>query len=133
MMQPPAAVAAAAALLALGGCAGREAPANADCAPPAPAHVRLCDDVFAPRTAAASPSKPVEWTNAGTHHHTVTVERRGSTTPGDTLTDSGDLAPGATYSFAFPAAGTYDVFCRYHSQGGQAVFAAGMVMRVVVG
>lgn len=62
----------------------------------------------------------------------MTVQKAGSTTPDDTLEDSGDLAPGASFSFAFPSPGTYDVYCRYHSQGGQAVFTGGMVMQVTV-
>jgi plastocyanin len=52
----------------------------------------------------------VRWTSHGRHVHTVTAE--------DVRWDSGDLGPGASYSYTFNQPGTYDYFCRYHSEKG---------------
>jgi plastocyanin len=51
----------------------------------------------------------VTWTNDDTVAHTVT------SVSGNGTVSSGNLAPGATYTFTFPSPGTYDYYCEYHS------------------
>lgn len=46
------------------------------------------------------------WTNTGQANHTVTANNGGF--------DSGNLAPGATFSFTFTKPGTYGYHCTYH-------------------
>jgi plastocyanin len=55
----------------------------------------------------------VTWTNNDNVHHTVTPsdEPAGGVWSGG----SGDLAPGASYSFTFTVPGTYAYQCSYHS------------------
>ncbi len=48
----------------------------------------------------------VRWVNNGSVAHTVTADRGAF--------NSGQLAPGATFSFAFAAAGTFDYHCENH-------------------
>ena len=49
----------------------------------------------------------VTWTNNDATAHTVTAD--------DNSFDSGNIAPGATFSHTFSAAGTYPYHCTYHS------------------
>lgn len=51
----------------------------------------------------------VTWTNNDSVHHTVV------SLSGNGSLSSGDMAPGATYSYTFNAPGTYDYHCIYHS------------------
>jgi plastocyanin len=51
----------------------------------------------------------VTWTNNDSAHHTVT------SVSGNGSIGSGDLAPGATYSYTFTTPGTYQYHCMYHS------------------
>jgi plastocyanin len=48
----------------------------------------------------------VEWTNDDSQSHTVTAN--------DGTFDSGNLAPGATYTYTFPSPGVYTYHCFYH-------------------
>ncbi len=48
----------------------------------------------------------VRWVNNGSVAHTVTADRGAF--------NSGQLAPGDTFSFAFAAAGTFDYHCENH-------------------
>lgn len=48
----------------------------------------------------------VTWTNNDAATHTVTAD--------DNSFNSGDIAPGATYSRTFTTAGTYNYHCIYH-------------------
>jgi plastocyanin len=48
----------------------------------------------------------VTWTNNDSAHHTVTAT--------DNSFDSTDMAPGATFSYTFKTAGTYNYVCSYH-------------------
>lgn len=76
-------------------------------APPATAAaVAAADDRFDPPTLTVQPGTTVKWTNAGKHPHTVTV--RGG------KFDSGDVAPGGTYSVTFQTPGTYRYYCKHH-------------------
>ncbi|MCA1644117.1 MAG: PQQ-dependent dehydrogenase, methanol/ethanol family [Chloroflexi bacterium] len=52
------------------------------------------------------PGTTITWTNTGDLTHTVTSD--------DIVFDSGDLAPGQTFSFTFDQPGTYWYFCRPH-------------------
>ncbi|MCC6313143.1 MAG: cupredoxin domain-containing protein, partial [Thermomicrobiales bacterium] len=47
------------------------------------------------------------WTNDDTAPHTATAKGK--------VFDSGNLDPGASYSFAFTQPGTYDYVCSYHA------------------
>ncbi len=88
------------------------------------------DNVFVPQTYETTVGTTVKWRNTGQGHHTVTVQKPGGAN-GEWLVDSGDMAPGATFSYPFPAGATYDVFCRYHSQGANGVFPENeMTMKV---
>jgi plastocyanin len=78
--------------------------------------VTLYDNRFEPQTINVQPGTTVRWTNAGTHDHTVTA-RNGSW-------DSGDIAPGATYSATFQRPGTYSYYCRHH-EGMQGMIVVG--------
>lgn len=55
----------------------------------------------------------VTWTNKSSMDHTVTSGSRGGDDEGD-LFDSGTIAPGGTFTFTFPDAGTYAYFCKLH-------------------
>ena len=68
--------------------------------------VAAADNRFDPPTLTVQPGTTVKWTNNGTHPHTVT-DRGGKF-------DSGDIAPGGTYSVTFQTAGTYRYYCKHH-------------------
>ena len=78
--------------------------------------VAIQDNAFQPPTISVQPGSTVRWTNNGSHNHTVTAQ--------DNSWDSGDIAPGATYSATFQRPGTYAYYCRHH---------AGMQGTIVVG
>jgi plastocyanin len=64
------------------------------------------DNMFEPPTLNVRPGTTVRWTNNGQHPHTVT-DRGGKF-------DSGDIAPGASYTVTFQSAGTYRFYCKHH-------------------
>ncbi|GAC1611159.1 MAG: hypothetical protein NVS3B26_22180 [Mycobacteriales bacterium] len=65
--------------------------------------------MFSPSRLAIGIGDTVLVRNADSDHHTFT----------DSPTfDSGDVAPGASYSYRFTAAGTYTFVCSYHSSAG---------------
>lgn len=51
------------------------------------------------------------WTNNDTVPHTVTFT---NWPPGSLAIDSGELAPGATFTYTFTVVGTYRYHCSYH-------------------
>jgi plastocyanin len=54
----------------------------------------------------------VTWTNNDSSHHTVTS----STVPtGAKSFNSGDIAPGGTFTYTFTVPGTYQYGCTYHT------------------
>lgn len=62
---------------------------------------------FQPGTTTVAAGSTVQWTNRDDATHTVTgVDAAGF--------DSGNLAPGKTYSMTFPTAGTYRYMCSIH-------------------
>jgi len=76
-------------------------------APPTSAtSVGAKDDSFDPATLNVQVGTTVRWTNNGKHPHTVTSN--------DGKWDSGDLAPGASYTVTFMTAGTYRYHCTHH-------------------
>jgi plastocyanin len=74
--------------------------------PGASATVNASDDAFEPKTLTIRPGTVVTWTNRGQHPHTVTFP--------DVNRDSGEVAPGGTFTAVFPYAGTYNYHCRLH-------------------
>jgi plastocyanin len=82
------------------------APAQPGTTPPQSSHtVSAQDDVFEPKTLTIQPGATVTWVNRGQHAHTVTF---------DVGRDSGDIAPGGSFSATFPHAGTYQYHCHHH-------------------
>ena len=84
-------------------------PAPMPAAPSTPttdAAIRAADNRFDPPTLNVQPGTTVRWTNSGTHAHTVTDR--------DGKFDSGDIAPGGTYSVTFQTPGTYRYYCKHH-------------------
>jgi plastocyanin len=79
------------------------------CAAPAAAsqQVSVQFAAFSPTAVDALPGEAVEWSNASPRTHTVT----------GSAFDSGDLAPGATFSWtAAPVTGVYAYHCTIHPQ-----------------
>jgi plastocyanin len=68
--------------------------------------VSAADNRFDPPTLTVQPGTTIRWTNTGKHPHTVTDQ-------GGKF-DSGDIAPGATYSVTFQTPGTYRYYCKHH-------------------
>lgn len=111
-------------LALVSGCAAPETSRGSD------GTVQARDDVFVPAALSGAAATPVEWENVGRNFHTVTVQKPGA--PPRTYLFDQEIQPRQTATFSFPEAGTYDVFCRYHSQGAAGDFASGMVMKVTV-
>ena len=65
-----------------------------------------------PATLAVAKGTKVTWTNKDSTAHTVTSGTRPNK---DGKFDSGQLAGGATFSFTFTDAGTFNYFCQNHS------------------
>jgi plastocyanin len=74
--------------------------------------VAMKDISFQPRQITVKVGTTVTWTNEDPTSHTVTSGTRGNPSG---LFDSGDVAPGATFSFTFTQPGTYDYYCKIHS------------------
>jgi plastocyanin len=64
------------------------------------------DNSFDPPTLNVRPGTTVRWTNSGRNPHTVTDR--------DGKFDSGDIAPGASYTYTFQTPGTYRYYCKHH-------------------
>lgn len=84
------------------------------------------DDFFTPNGIEIDPGTTVTWKNAGNVVHNVmplsdTADFGGATRFG---VQTSAFGPGATYSYTFPKAGTYNYSCSIHT---------GMIGRVVVG
>lgn len=62
--------------------------------------------IFTPETITVNVGDTVTWSNTTQAPHTSTSD--------DGVWDSGNIAPGETYSFTFEEAGTYGYFCAYH-------------------
>ena len=68
--------------------------------------VSIANFAFSPASITVKVGDSVTWTNNDSTTHTVTAD--------DNSFSSGDLAPGATFSFTFPKAGTYAYHCSIH-------------------
>ncbi len=64
----------------------------------------------------------VRWTNNDTVPHTVTFTSTPAAVP---AIGSGNLAPGATFTYTFTVAGTYQYHCTYHPWMNGTVFLVG--------
>jgi plastocyanin len=71
--------------------------------PTTTAMVAAFDNYFEPKTINVQPGTTVRWVNRGRHAHTVTAD------------DSGDIAPGASYTATFQRPGTHYYYCRHHT------------------
>jgi plastocyanin len=67
----------------------------------------IANFAFSPATITAKVGDTVTWTNNDTTAHTATVGAQSGC-------DTGTIAPGATGSIQFTAAGTYDYMCKIH-------------------
>ena len=77
-----------------------------------PNTVIIMDNSFSPQTLAVVVGRLVVWKNEGNNSHTVTSGTPTSN-PGS-IFDSGILAPGGGFTFAFSQAGQYSYFCKIH-------------------
>jgi plastocyanin len=68
--------------------------------------VTLSDNSFQPRTITVPAGGTVQWTNRGSHAHTVASN--------DGRWGSGKLDPGAVYRQTFARPGTYPYYCKLH-------------------
>jgi plastocyanin len=87
------------------------APAQQATQPAATAQVAMKDISFQPKQITVAVGTTVVWTNEDPTSHTVTSGTRGNPSG---LFDSGDVAPGQTFSFTFNEPGTYDYYCKIH-------------------
>ncbi len=71
------------------------------------ATIEIKDFLFDPPAVLIKAGQSVTWTNEGPSTHTVTAD--------DGSFDSGDLAPGQTFSHTFAKAGAYSYHCNHHS------------------
>ena len=67
--------------------------------------VLITSSAFDPATVTVTQGTTIEWENQDTVTHTVTSQAE--------LWDSGDIAPGATYSRTFDIVGMFSYFCMY--------------------
>jgi plastocyanin len=72
------------------------------------ADVAIVDVAYQPGSIKIQAGDTVTWTNTGTTPHTVTAD--------DGSVDSGSLAPRASFSHTFPAAGLFTYHCAIHPQ-----------------
>ena len=70
--------------------------------------VTIKDIAFNPQALQAKVGDTITWTNQDGIAHTVTLD--------DKSVDSGNVAPGATFSHAFTKAGSYPYHCEIHKQ-----------------
>jgi manganese oxidase len=73
---------------------------------PSPVIVVIKDFAFSPDTLTVSVGSSVTWRNNDSVAHTVTANGKSF--------DSGNLAGGKTFTYAFTKPGTYDYVCSYH-------------------
>jgi plastocyanin len=80
--------------------------------PQSGAQVVLSNTSFQPAQITVPAGTTVTWINRDPVAHTVTAGTRGNPSG---LFDSGQIAPGGTFSFTFDQAGTYNYFCAVHN------------------
>ncbi|MDF3040804.1 MAG: hypothetical protein K0Q71_3510 [Thermomicrobiales bacterium] len=96
----------AGALMALGVVALLLGPGVRDAAAQGWASVAIVDYAFDPVLTGVAVGDTITWTNYGAEHHTVTAD--------DSSFNSGNLAPGESFSQTFAATGSYTYRCRIH-------------------
>lgn len=67
---------------------------------------------FVPETIVVQTGDTVTWTNEDSAPHTVTAGARDEPSG---MFDSGQIAPGQTFTFSFEEPGSFDYFCSFHS------------------
>ena len=70
--------------------------------------VSIQNSAFSPADVTVMVSGSILWTNSDNMVHTVTAD--------DGSFDSGDLQPGATFSFTFNTVGPHPYHCKYHAE-----------------
>ena len=70
--------------------------------------VTIKDIAFNPQALQAKVGDTITWTNQDSIAHTVTLD--------DKSVDSGNVAPGTTFTHAFTKAGSYPYHCEIHKQ-----------------
>ena len=93
-------------------------PVNAPAAAGTTTEVPALDNFFKPPELTVTAGTTVKWTNAGKLPHTVTAA--------DGRFASGNLEPGAAFSYTFAEPGTYKYYCEYHASRPEAA-AGGIV------
>jgi plastocyanin len=78
--------------------------------------VSIQDNFYSPAHITISRGQVVQWTNNGSHRHTVTSNpgRAGCTPRSAESFDSGELSAGATFTHTFNQAGTFPYHCEIH-------------------
>ena len=79
--------------------------------------VSMTDNEYGEANLSVAPGTTVTWVNEGSNTHTVTAD--------DGSFDSGDMAPGDSFSHTFVTEGVFSYHCEYHQ-------AEGMVASVEV-
>lgn len=92
--------------------------------------VSATDNQFTPNTMTVKEDTAVSFKNDGNVLHSVTVHKVGD--PATQTKKDTDIAKDASTTYEFPDAGTYHVYCKYHSGGAAGNFGTGMVMTVTV-
>lgn len=82
--------------------------------------IEMQDFQFAPRTVTIAAGTTVNWPNPGAAPHTSTSDTG--------LWDSGQKAPGESFSFTFTQAGSFPYFCTLHGTAG----GVGMAGTIIV-
>ncbi|MDB5182635.1 MAG: blue (type 1) copper domain protein [Candidatus Saccharibacteria bacterium] len=77
---------------------------------PAGGNIKMTNMMFTPSQISVAKGATVTWTNDDTVTHTVVDDLSNVGGPA-----SGDIAPGATYSFTFEKAGSFQYHCSIHS------------------
>jgi plastocyanin len=73
--------------------------------------VSIANMAFSPTSLTVKKGTQVTWTNNDSVTHTVTAD-----TPSDHAPDSGNIAPGDTFTFTFDDEGTFAYHCEPHPQ-----------------
>jgi plastocyanin len=77
-------------------------------------NIKVGDNFFTPSTATIHEGDTVVWTNSGAMAHTVSGD--------DGSFDSGNLAPGQSFSQTFAVNGTVGYHCSLHGSAGAGMF-----------
>jgi len=84
----------------------QDATATGEMTAPQPTSVTVSNFAFSPKQLSVKAGTKVTWTNNDSVAHTVTSD--------DGFFESGSLGTGDTYSYVFPAPGTYKYYCSPH-------------------